>query len=191
MPGTRVNLLLASLLLAVVALGWTRAGETSNPLLPANALPRDILGECGPAACSAEHEFRAHWVGRTASGNLFVVSRSVCEPGHCSNWLVEQGEGRARTLLELPGTFRFHRLSGRYPVVELQLRKLDDSVLRVRFEWDGREYARTQAQPIFEVAGIECGTREECHASAQRAYQAQELDRALRIWQQVHGVSWI
>lgn len=191
MSGLHTMSRLASLLLGAAVLGWTAPGETSNPLLSARDLPREILNECGPAACVAAHEFQAHWVGRTSSGNLFVVSRSACVSGSCTNWLVEQGERSTRSLLDLPGTFRFHRVSGRYPVVEMQLRQRDDSAMRVRFEWNGHEYARTQAQPVYEVAGVACGTREECHSSAHRAYQSQDVDRALRIWEQVHGISWI
>jgi len=191
MNGSHKFSLMSSLLVGAAVLGWTAAGETSNPLLSTRELPREILNECGPAACTAEHEFRVNWVGRTPRGNLYVVARSVCVPGSCTNWLVEKGEGAARTLLDLPGTFRFHRVTGRYPAVDLQVRQHDDGMLRERFEWNGREYARTLSQPVYEVAGVECGTRDECHASAERAYGTQNVDRALRIWQQVHGVSWI
>ena len=50
---------------------------------------------------------------------------------------------------------------------------------------------RTSTRRMYEVNGVECGTLEECDNVARRALQAQHVDRAQRIWQQVHGVSWI
>jgi hypothetical protein len=191
MTGSRIFSLLSSVLLGTAVLGWTTTGETSSPILSARDLPREILNECGPATCAAELEFRSFWVGRTQGGNLFVVSRNVCLLSSCMHWLVEQGEGASVSLLELPGSFRFHRVTGRYPSIELRTRNANDDTMRLHFDWNGREYTRTLAQRVYEVSGIECGTRDECHGVAARALKAQDVDRALRIWQTVHGVSWI
>lgn len=190
MTGSRKISLFSSLLLGAAAFVWTSAGETSNPSLATRELPADILNECTSAECMERAEYRSRWVGYTAQGNLFVVGRAACAPGLCSHWLVEKGNGLVQVLLELDGSFALKRLTGRYPVVDLRTRS-DDSIMQVRFEWNGEQYARTDARKVYAVNGVECGTREECSVAAQRALKAEQVDKALRIWQQVHGVSWI
>jgi hypothetical protein len=192
MAGLRKLSVLSSPLLGAALFCWTLVGETSHPLLSVRDLPRDILSGCDLSICAAQDEFRSDWIGRTEEGDLFVVSRAVCTPDDCPHWLVQRGRVSVRTLLEMRGSFRLHRTSGYYPNVELRTRSADDDdVLRVRFEWNGNEYARTSMQRVYEVNGVECGTRLECHYVAERAFKAQQTDRALRIWQKVHGVSWI
>jgi hypothetical protein len=41
------------------------------------------------------------------------------------------------------------------------------------------------------VDGVECGTREECRRAASEAIAQKQVDRAVRIWENVGGVSWI
>jgi hypothetical protein len=41
------------------------------------------------------------------------------------------------------------------------------------------------------VDGVECGTREECRRSASEAIAQKQVDRAVRIWENIGGVSWI
>jgi hypothetical protein len=60
-----------------------------------------------------------------------------------------------------------------------------------RYEWDGSQYLRTVAQQVYEINGVECGTRDECQAAAKGALEANDTDRALVIWQNVWGISWI
>jgi len=181
---------LSSLLLGAALFGWTAAGETSNPWLAAEELPRDVSNSCTPVSCADAAAFHANWVGRTPHGNLFVVSRAGCMPEACSSWLIEKHDGVARALLELPDEFRFHRVTGRYPTVEFEARTYAQA-LRLRYEWNGSAYARTLAQRVYDVNGFECGTRDECRDSAARALRANDVDRAQQIWQQVDGVAWI
>jgi len=183
--------LVASLLLGGVTFCWTVAGATYTPELAATELPADILNsDCADKLC-AEIEYRTSWVGHTAKGDLFVVGRVGCAPGSCIHWLVEKGAEPARLLLELDGAFALQRLAGRYPAVEVRTRSDDKGIVYARFEWTGQQYTRISLRHVFEVNGVECGTREECAAAAERALKSQKVDRAVRIWQRVYGVSWI
>lgn len=191
MTVSRVISLVSSLVFGAAAVCWTAAGETSNPRLAARELPPEILNECVAAACADDVEYRSSWIGRTPQGDLFSVGRVGCASGNCASWLVEKGESAAHTLLELNGSFTLHRSIGRYPLVELRARSDEEGTVYSRFEWISERYVRTSTHRIYAVDGIECGTREECRAAAERALKAHQVDRALRIWQRVHGVSWI
>lgn len=191
MTVARVMSLVSSLLFAAAAFCWTAAGETSNPQLATRELPLEILNECTVATCADDVEYRSRWVGRTPEGDLFSVGRAGCTPDNCTSWLVEKGMSATRTLLELNGSFTLRRSADRYPVVELRARSDEEGAVYSRFEWSGERYARTSTRRVYEVDGVECGTREECRTAAERALKAHQVDRALRIWQRVHGVSWI
>ncbi len=190
MTTARTTTKLCAFLLGTAAFLWTAAGETSNPQLARRELPRDIVGDCTPA-CSDDTEYNARWVGRTPHGDLFVVGVAHCSARSCDYWLVEKDKVAVRTLLELKGAFVLRRGGGRYPAVELRTRSEDDGVLSLRYEWDGRQYTRTVAQQLYEVNGVECGTREQCRAAAEHALKNENVDQALRIWQRVDGVNWI
>jgi len=191
MASARSRSLFSSLLFAAAAWSWTAAGESADPRLSARELPPEILNACGTGGCVDDVDYRARWVGRTPAGNLFVVGRTSCIAGRCTHWLVEKGATPVRVLLELDGAFALYRLAGRYPAVEVRRHASDQGLSYLRFEWTGEQYVRTSARRVYEVGGVECGTREECAAAAERALTTQRVDRALRIWQQVYGVSWI
>lgn len=191
MTVSRVTSLVSSLLFGAAAFCWTVAGETSDPQLAARELPLEILNDCAAATCADEIEYRSRWIGRTPQGDLFSVGRAGCAPANCTSWLVEKGVSATRTLLELNGSFTLERSASRYPVVQLRTRSNEEGTMYFRFEWSGERYARTGARRVYEVNGVECGTREECHSAAERALKAHQVDRALRIWQRVDGVSWI
>src|SRR6185436_12953527 len=123
--------------------------------------------------------------------DLFIVGRAGCAANHCSNWLVEKGKTPARVLLELDGAFTLQRLAEGYPVVEIRTRSDEQGITYRHFEWNNEEYTRTSVRRVYEVNGVECGTRDECAAAAERAFKAKKVDRALRIWHRVYGVSWI
>ncbi len=190
MTGSRTMSLVSSLLFGLAAFCWTVAGETSNPQLSSSELPSDVLDNC-TGTCAEEVEYRSRWVGRTAQGDLFVVGRSGCTPANCTYWLVEKGVSSVNMLLELNGAFTLHPFAGRYPAVDVRTRSEEEGVTYLRFEWNGEKYNRTATRRVYEVNGVECGTREECRAAAEHALKAHQVDRALRIWQRVDGVSWI
>jgi hypothetical protein len=60
-----------------------------------------------------------------------------------------------------------------------------------RYEWNGKAYDRTASRLVYNVDGVECGTREECRRSASEAIAQKQVDRAVRIWENIGGVSWI
>jgi len=191
MTGSRFTSLLSSLLFSAIAFCWTAAGETAAPQLATSELPADILNnDCADSPC-AEVDYRTNGGGHTAQGELFVVGRAGGAPGSCTHWLVEKGAVPVRMLLELDGSFALQRSAGRYPSVEVRTRSDDKGIVYARFEWTGQQYTRTSARRVYEVNGVECGTRDECGAAAERALKGQKVDRALRIWQRVYGVSWI
>jgi hypothetical protein len=181
MKGSRWVTVIASLVLASAALGWTPAGRTSGAQLDVRDLPFEADGA----------HYRSQWVGGTPAGELFLVTRTDCARPTCSSWLMEKAASKAHVLLELDGSLRLQRVTGTYPVVEQRTRADDVSVLLMRYEWNGHQYARTFAQQVYQVNGFECGTRDECRTAAERALAARKVDRAVRIWQKVYGVSWI
>jgi hypothetical protein len=191
MNGSPKITVLTSLLLGVAMFGWALVGQTSNPKLTARELPRYILSECAGPSCSDGAGFGSHWIGSTPQGDLFLVARTGCTSSDCPHWLVEKTSTASRALLELNGSFKLDRGTGRYPVVEVRADADGAGTMHLRYEWNGQQYTRTSAQRVYAVNGVECGTREECRAAAQRALEAQQVDRATRIWQQVEGVTWI
>ena len=60
-----------------------------------------------------------------------------------------------------------------------------------RYEWTGNTYTRTASRLVYNVDGVECGTREECNDAAREALKQHQVDRAVKILENVNGVSWI
>ena|SRR5438105_13468389 len=50
---------------------------------------------------------------------------------------------------------------------------------------------RFDARRIYRIDGIECDKDEACRAAAVDALARGRIDQAVRIWRDVHGVSWI
>lgn len=186
--------LLSALITGIVTLVWTGAGETSDPTLTARELPAEIANPCTAAApleaCRAP-EFNRRWVSRTARGDLFVVTDDRCSGNDCRAWLVEKSNGSATTLLTFDKNFRLHQTPGAYPVVETYAELSSTQAAYGRFEWNGRGYTRTAERLVYRVDGAECGTSDECRTAAAEALKQQQVDRAVKIWENVHGVSWI
>ncbi len=186
--------LLSALITGIVTLVWTGAGETSDPTLTARELPAEIASPCTAAAllesCSAL-EFNRRWVSRTARGDLFVVTDDRCRGNDCRAWLVEKSNGSATTLLTFDRNFRLHQSPGAFPVIETYTELSATQAAYGRFEWNGRAYTRTAERLVYRVDGAECGTSDECRTAAAEALKQQQVDRAVKIWENVHGVSWI
>lgn len=180
-----------SAILAAASFAWTVAGETSDPLLAARDLPADIAAACPGTGCADGHGYVTHWIGRTRGADLFVVVREPCESAGCAAWLVRRDAQGTATLLALSGEFRFEAAGARYPAVHTRTSLTSAYASYNRFEWDGTRYVRTETRLVHRVDGIECGNESECHAAAREALGDGDADRAVRIWQQVHGVAWI
>jgi hypothetical protein len=188
--------LLIALTAGFTAVVWTGAGETSDPELAVREIPADIASGCAVSAAGEleachQPEFNRRWVGKTARGDLFVVTNDFCTDSGCRVWLVEKAGGSAVTLLAFDKTFRLHQSAGGYPVIETYSELSATQGAYSRFEWTGANYARTASRLVYQVDGMECGTREECSAAANEAMRRHQVDRAVKIWENVHGVSWI
>ena len=186
--------LLSTLITGIVTLVWTGAGETSDPALTARELPAEIANRCTAAApleACRTPEFNRRWVSRTARGDLFVVTDDRCSGNDCRAWLVEKSSGYATTLLTFERNFRLHQTPGAYPVIETYTELSSTQAAYSRFEWNGRAYTRTADRLIYRVDGAECGTSDECRTAAAEALKRQQVDRAVKIWENVQGVSWI
>jgi hypothetical protein len=188
--------LFSTLLAGFAAIAWTGAGETSDPVLTDREIPADIATRCtasdaaGLEACH-QPEFTRRWVGKTERGDLFVVTNELCAGSGCQVWLVQKAAGSVTTLLAFDRTFRLDRGTGSYPVIETYTELSADQGAYSRFEWNGSGYARAANRLVYSVDGKQCGTREECSAAAREAMRQQHVDRAVKIWENVHGVSWI
>ncbi len=188
--------LLSTLIAGITAIVWTGAGETSDPVLLVREIPAAVTNSCavsptgGLEACH-QPEFTRRWVGKTDQGDLFLVINDLCAESGCRAWLVEKTTGPATILLAFDRTFRLHQEAGSYPVIDTYSEISATQGAYSRFEWNGAVYARTANRLVYRVDGSECGTSEQCSTAANEALKQQQVDRAVKIWENVHGVSWI
>lgn len=188
--------LLSTLIAGVITIIWTGVGETSDPVLAMRELPAAVTNRCpvsptGELEVCHQPEFSRRWVGKTKHGDLFLVTNDLCTGSGCRAWLVEKTTGIATILLAFDRTFRLHQDTGGYPVIETYSEISATQGAYSRFEWNGAVYARTANRLVYRVDGRECGTREECNTAANEALKQQRVDRAVKIWEDVNGVSWI
>ena len=188
--------LLMALIAGFAALVWTGAGESSDPALADREIPADIASRCavsvaGELEVCHQPEFTRRWVARTGRGDLFVVTNDLCQDSGCRAWLVEKSGSGVSTLLGFDKTFRLQGAADGYPVIESYTELSVTQGAYSRFEWNGASYARTANRLVYNVDGAECGTREECNAAAREALKQQRVDRAVKILENVNGVSWI
>ena len=188
--------LLPTLIIGFAASVWTGTGESSDPVLADREIPAAIASTCAltPAgeieACD-HPAFSRRWVAKSDRGELFVVTNELCTASGCRAWLVEKAAGSVTTLLAFDKTFRLHEGTNKYPVIESYTELSSTQGAYSRFEWSGTVYTRTSSRQVYHVDGKECGTREECRTAASEALKQQQIDRAVKIWENVHGVSWI
>jgi len=188
---------LFSIVLAAGTGLWTVAAETYDPALTAVELPVEIVHSCAPSsgrasdACLEAREFDSHWVGRSRQGSIFIVMRPGCSGTTCRAWLVEKSGHGVRALLALNGQYHLSREHQVYPSVQVQAVLPDQRQQVSHYEWQGGRYVRTDTRVLYRVDGIECGTRQQCREAAQDAFRRQNIDRGVKIYERVHGVSWI
>lgn len=188
--------LLSALIAGFAALIWTGTGETSDPVLVDREIPADIASRCAVSASGEleachQPEFTRRWVAKTGRGDLFMVTNELCQGSGCRAWLVEKAGGSAVALLAFDRSFRLQEGTGGYPLIETYFEISSTQGAYSRFEWNGAAYARTANRLVYQVDGKECGTREECNAVAREALKQQQVDRAVKILENVNGVSWI
>jgi len=179
---------------ALLVLGLcTNSGESSNPSLGVAELPADVLRECatGGVSCGMDH-FDIRWVSRLPDGHLFLVNASQCDSDGCDTWLVAKDEqGATRVMLTVTGEVRIEQGSDRFPVVRTRSELSESYTSYARYDWTGDQYTRTETRLVHRVDDMECGDEDDCDAVARRALKEKQASRAVRIWQQVHGVNWI
>jgi hypothetical protein len=188
--------LLNTLIIGFAAIVWTGTGESSDPVLADREMPADIASTCaltqaGEIASCNHSAFDRRWVAKTARGDLFIVTNERCTGSDCRAWLVEKTAAAATTLLSFDATFRLREDKGGYPVIESYTGMSATEGAYSRHEWNGKTYDRTASRLVYNVDGMECGTREECRHAASEAIAQKQVDRAVRIWENVGGVSWI
>ena len=188
--------LLNTLIVGCAASLWTGTGESSDPVLANRELPADIASACGLTqagdigACD-QASFERRWVAKTARGDLFIVTNERCTGRECRAWLVEKTEAAATTLLSFDADFRLREDKNGYPAIESYSALSASEGAYSRYEWNGNAYDRSASRLVYNVDGVECGTREECRHAAGEAIAQKQVDRAVRIWENVGGVSWI
>lgn len=179
---------------ALLAVGiFSSTGESSDPALRAAELPTDILRSCATdSAPCGESDFDIHWVARLPHGHLFLVKRAQCDGESCDSWLVaKNGRGVTEVMLSVTGEVRIEDGTGNYPIVRTRAELSDSYISYARYDWTNGHYTRTETQLKYRIDGFECASEDECDAAAKRALQNRQPGRAVRIWQQVHGVNWI
>lgn len=183
--------------LVLVAVFWTGAGETFDPILPARELPLEIISctvtsVAGQDACISQKRVTSRWIGRSARGDLFLVLRSDCRVSNdCHAWVVERTTQGTATLLGVNGEIRLYRGDGVYPTVQSRQELSEVHSSYTRFEWHGDQYVSAEKRMVYRVAGVECGTRTECVQAAREALRHDDADSTVKIYEHVHGVSWI
>ena len=179
-------------LIALAALVWTGAGETSDPLLALTELPADVIADCRPRPESSgcETALTPHWLGRAAQGELFLVARPGCARD-CAAWLIQRSANGTRTLLAITGEFRLARVAGPYPAVQVRNEVSTAAVHYTRYVWNDDGYVPVETRRVYRVDGVECGSADQCDAAARAALAHGNSGRAVQIYEQVHGIGWI
>lgn len=176
---------------AVVAFVWTGVGETSNPELHATELPNQIVNECGfEDDCRGSNEYLTRWVGKTGHGHLFLVRRQGCGPD-CGAWMIEKTPRGVETRLNIDGDFQLVNARGAYPDVQVQHALSAVRYRSVRYSWVGERYLKTESRELYRVGGIECSGADDCYRAALKAHRENRTGEALRVFETVHGLSWI
>jgi hypothetical protein len=188
--------LLSTLIFGFAAIVWTGTGESSDPVLADREIPADIASTClstltGQSGACETSSFSRRWVAKTLQGDLFILTNERCLGRDCRAWLVEKTGASVTTLLGVNASFRLREDKVGYPVIESYTALSTSEGAYSRYEWNGSAYARTASRLVYNVDGVECGTRAECRLAASEAIAEEHLDRAVRIWENVGGVSWI
>ena len=180
---------------ASLVVGWTSVGESSDPVLAVDELPLELLAQCASASpgstdCQPGETLVSHWVGRSARGDLFLTSQSDCIDQSCRAWVFERGRQHVSLLLALEGQVNA-RPGGDYPLIESRALLATGETVLSHYRWSGQAYERADAEMHYRVDGVECGTAEQCQGVAHDALEGDRIDRAVRIYERVQGISWI
>lgn len=189
MPGSAVM----AGMLALIAFGWTgRDRAVTEPTLETAAAASEddclVSGRCATATAG----YLTHWVSRTGAGNLFLVMRTDCAgSAHCSAWFVERTARGVGMRLNIEGQFRVLNSGKPIPDVQTWRQISENETAYTRYSWIAGAFLKVETRSVYRVDGHECGTALECYEAAAAAHRQHMTDKALKIWEQVHNVSWI
>jgi hypothetical protein len=180
-------------LLGALLLGWVtgdRASGSADPNGTADtrAALCAVADECLPMVDGV----RMHWVSRTGNGDLYLMVRADCRgPDLCGAWFVERTPRGMAARLNIAGRFRVIASGKAVPDVQAW-RTLSENEFEVtRYTWAGGAFQRVETRTVYTVDGEECGSALDCYQKAQDAHRERHTDKALRIWEKVHSVSFI
>jgi hypothetical protein len=174
-------------------LGWVPARD------PMIAPDMDTGVALGGQACgvmngcdTGAENLTTQWVSRTQGGNLFLVVQKRCaEAPRCNAWFVERTARGVGMRLNIEGQFRVIHSGGRIPDVQTWRPVSDHERVYSRYRWVDGAFLKVETRSVYSVDGHECGTALECYQAATAAHENHETGKALKIWEQVHSLSWI
>jgi hypothetical protein len=177
---------------------WTAPTQSADPRLLNQELPPDPFDSCDAlsvhVAVSSRHrvDYRSRWIGHSAAGDLFIVDSAQCSRDPCPVWLVtKDGYGKTHVVLRATGELRWEPEKDAFPVIETRRASVGGYATYDRYRWAGERYEHTDSRRVHRVDGIDCDEEATCQAAAEDALRHGGVDRAVKIWQQVYGVSWI
>lgn len=193
MRTTRSGQIIIAGLLALVALFWT---DNNQALLRVSAETVSMVDNqaCNPPeSCDlAGGGYLVHWVSKTRVGNLFLVLQTECaDVSRCSARFVERTPVGLDARLNIEGQFRVLYSGKSIPDVQTWRNVSENEVVYTRYSWANGGFLKVDTRTVYRVDGVECGSAQDCYQSAFEAYRNKNTDKALRIWEQVHKVSWI
>lgn len=183
------------LLFALFVLGWTDSGHILGAVADDAGLVASNNGACsqsGPCEDAQAAGYLMHWVSKTRSGNLFLVVPAHCaDAPRCGARFVERTPTGIGTRLSIEDRFRV--LSSGKPVPDVQTWRdvSGNQTEYTRYSWVSGAFLKVETRTAYRVDGVECGTALDCYQAAVRAHEQNHNDKALKIWEQVHNVSWI
>lgn len=172
-------------------MGWTASNGTANPGMDSNEASFPSF-ECVQSDTCTVADGQTRWLGRTPAGNLYLVIQASCaDANRCRTLFVERTAHGTGATLDVEGRFQLVRNGKRVPDVQTWREISENEIVKTRYTWVAGTYRKAESRTIYRVDGVECGTAAECNDLATRAHQQQHTDRALRIWETVHKISWI
>lgn len=180
-------------LLALVTLGWTDTQPGTSKAEPelAALVPGEICPQ--PENCQiglGDHQ--SHWISQTGNGQLYLVVQTDCaRTNRCNAWFVERSARGLAARLNIEGQFKVLNSGTAIPDVQTRRSLSDNEMEYTRYSWKAGTFVRVETRNVFLVDGEECGSALECYQKAALAHKNRNTDKALKIWEQVHKLSWI
>jgi len=180
-------------MMALLASAWTPwAG--SSPSDVTQEMFSQVPNRCisGAGCIAGSEDFRMHWVSQTGNGNLYLMVRKDCRDGSdCGALFVENTSQGLAARLNIAGRFQVLPRGESVPDVQSWRAVRDNEFEITRYRWSAGIFQKVEQRTVYYVDGRECGSAMECFAEAQAAHQNHHTDRALRILDTVHNVSYI